>query len=74
MDLEYKVSDERFTKVIAVGDDEKYFNATGFMQVLESYCIEVGTPVTMTIDRRIIMDRVEAVCNHTRLALSSELY
>lgn len=73
MDLEYKVSDERFTKVIAVGDDEKYFSAAGLLQVLEKYCIEVGTPVTMTIDRRIIMDEVEVVCNHTRLALSSEL-
>ena len=40
MDLEYKVSSERFTKVIAVSDDEKYFNAVRFMPVLESYYIE----------------------------------
>ena len=39
MDLEYKVSGERFTKFIAVGDDEKYFNAVRFMQVLGSCCI-----------------------------------
>jgi hypothetical protein len=38
MDLEYKVSGERFTKFIAVVDDEKYFNAVRFMQVLGSCC------------------------------------
>jgi hypothetical protein len=37
------------------------------------HCIEEGKPATITIDRSIIMDGVEAVCNRTESELGLEL-